>query len=162
MSTSKLPQRWEYASPRLERYNDFPSVNIRGEAAPGLSSGDAMQAMEELANQLPDGFGFEWTGMSLQEQKSGSLSLIVVFLRLAALYESWSLPAAVMLVVPLGILGEVLSAISRGLSIDIYFQVGFLTTVGLSAKNAILIVGFAKSLFESGLSLWNRSLKQFA
>lgn len=154
--------RWEYASPRLERYNGFPSVNIQGEAAPGLSSGDAMEAMEELAGQLPEGFGFEWTGMSLQEQQSGSqapllyaLSLIVVFLSLAALYESWSVPAAVMLVVPLGILGAVLFAISRGLSNDIYFQVGLLTTVGLSAKNAILIVEFAKSLFESGLSLWD-------
>lgn len=154
--------RWEYASPRLERYNGFPSVNIQGEAAPGLSSGDAMLAMEELAGQLPEGFGFEWTGMSLQEQQSGSqapllyaLSLIVVFLSLAALYESWSVPVAVMLVVPLGILGAVLFAMSRGLSNDIYFQVGLLTTVGLSAKNAILIVEFAKSLFESGLSLWD-------
>lgn len=154
--------RWEYASPRLERYNGFPSVNIQGEAAPGLSSGDAMQAMEELVDQLPEGFGFEWTGMSLQEQQSGSqapllyaLSLIVVFLSLAALYESWSVPAAVMLVVPLGILGAVVFAITRGLSNDIYFQVGLLTTVGLSAKNAILIVEFAKSLFESGLSLWD-------
>ncbi len=152
--------RWEYASPRLERYNGFPSINIAGEAAPGLSSGDAMQAMEELAAQLPPGFGFEWTGMSLQEQQSGNqapllyaLSLIVVFLSLAALYESWSVPAAVMLAVPLGVLGAVLFAISRGMSNDIYFQVGLLTTVGLSAKNAILIVEFAKSLFESGLSL---------
>ena len=152
--------RWQYASPRLERYNGFPSVNIQGEAAPGLSSGDAIAAMEELAAQLPAGFGYEWTGMSLQEKESGNqapllyaLSILVVFLCLAALYESWSVPAAVILVVPLGILGAVCFAIGRGLSNDVYFQVGLLTTVGLSAKNAILMVEFAKSLLESGMEL---------
>lgn len=152
--------RWVYGSPRLERYNGVSSVNIQGQGAPGVSSGRAMEVMENLAAQLPPGIGFEWTGMSLQEKESGdqapllyALSILVVFLCLAALYESWSVPFSVMLVVPLGVLGALLFAMGRGLSNDVYFQVGLLTTVGLSAKNAILIVEFAKDLYEDGMDL---------
>ncbi len=158
--------RWVYGSPRLERYNGVPSVNIQGQAAPGLSSGVAMEAMEELVTQLPPGFDFAWTGMSRQEQETGdqgpllySLSILVVFLCLAALYESWSVPFAVMLVVPLGVIGAVAFAMLRGFANDIYFQVALVTTVGLSSKNAILIVEFAKSLYESGMSLLNATLE---
>ncbi|WP_036768558.1 efflux RND transporter permease subunit [Photorhabdus australis] len=150
---SKEP--WTYGSPRLERYNGLPSMEILGEAAPGKSTGDAMALMEELASQLPNGIGFDWTGMSYQERLSGNqapalyaLSLIVVFLCLAALYESWSIPFSVMLVVPLGIVGALLATTFRGLDNDVYFKVGLLTTIGLSAKNAILIVEFAKDLME--------------
>ena len=152
--------RWVFGSPRLERYNGVPSINIQGQGAPGVSSGDAMQAMEEHAGQLPKGIGYEWTGLSLQEKESGAqapllyaLSILVVFLCLAALYESWSVPIAVILVVPLGVLGAVLFAMSRGLMNDVYFQVGLLTTIGLSSKNAILIVEFAKTLYEQGKPL---------
>ncbi len=151
---------WTYGSPRLERYNGVPSLNIQGQAAEGLSSGVGMQAMEELAATLPAGFGYEWTGMSLQEKQTGdqgpmlyALSILIVFLCLAALYESWSVPFAVILVVPLGILGAVLFAMARGFSNDIYFQVALLTTIGLSAKNAILIVEFAKDLYDAGMDL---------
>ncbi|WP_445496594.1 efflux RND transporter permease subunit [Photorhabdus sp. SF281] len=150
---SKEP--WTYGSPRLERYNGLPSMEILGEAAPGKSTGDAMALMEKLASQLPNGIGFDWTGMSYQERLSGNqapalyaLSLIVVFLCLAALYESWSIPFSVMLVVPLGIVGALLATTFRGLDNDVYFKVGLLTTIGLSAKNAILIVEFAKDLME--------------
>lgn len=146
---------WEYGSPRLERYNGLPSMEILGEAAPGKSTGEAMALMEELASQLPEGVSFDWTGMSYQERLAGNqapalivISAIVVFLCLAALYESWSIPFSVMLVVPLGILGAVVAASMRGLENDVYFKVGMLTTIGLSAKNAILIVEFAKDLME--------------
>ncbi|MFP1725679.1 efflux RND transporter permease subunit [Lonsdalea quercina] len=146
---------WEYGSPRLERYNGLPSMEILGEAAPGKSTGEAMAMMEELASQLPEGVNFDWTGMSYQERLAGNqapalivISAIVVFLCLAALYESWSIPFSVMLVVPLGILGAVVAASMRGLENDVYFKVGMLTTIGLSAKNAILIVEFAKDLME--------------
>ncbi|MFP1722143.1 efflux RND transporter permease subunit [Lonsdalea quercina] len=146
---------WEYGSPRLERYNGLPSMEILGEAASGKSTGEAMALMEELASQLPEGINFDWTGMSYQERLAGNqapalivISAIVVFLCLAALYESWSIPFSVMLVVPLGILGAVVAASMRGLENDVYFKVGMLTTIGLSAKNAILIVEFAKDLME--------------
>ncbi|AYA40977.1 multidrug efflux RND transporter permease subunit [Xenorhabdus nematophila] len=153
MDVSKEP--WIYGSPRLERYNGLPSMEIVGEAAPGKSTGDAMVLMEQLASQLPPGIGYDWTGMSYQERLSGNqapalyaLSLIVVFLCLAALYESWSIPFSVMLVVPLGVIGALLATSIRGLDNDVYFKVGLLTTIGLSAKNAILIVEFAKDLME--------------
>jgi multidrug efflux pump len=156
---------WIYGSPRLERYNGVSSVNIQGGGAPGVSSGEAMLAMEELIAQLPEGIGYQWTGLSLQERQSGdqapmlyALSILIVFLCLAALYESWSVPFSVMLVVPLGVLGAVSFALLRGLSNDVYFQVGLLTTIGLSSKNAILIVEFAKALYEDGMDLIDATL----
>ncbi len=152
--------RWIYGSPRLERYNGVPSLNIIGQGAPGVSSGDAMLAAEEIVAKLPLGIGYQWTGMSFQERESGNqapllyaLSILIVFLCLAALYESWSVPFAVILVVPLGVIGAVLFAMGRGLSNDVYFQVGLLTTIGLAAKNAILIVEFARALYEDGMDL---------
>ena len=157
---------WTYGSPKLERYNGVSSVNIQGNAAPGYSTGDAMDAMEELTAKLPAGFGFEWTGLSYQERQSGdqapalyALSLLVVFLCLAALYESWSIPFAVMLVVPLGVIGAVLAATFRGLENDVFFQVGLLTTIGLSAKNAILIAEFALELEQKGEHLVKATLE---
>ncbi|AYM77682.1 multidrug efflux pump subunit AcrB [Janthinobacterium sp. HH103] len=157
--------KWIYASPRLERYNGLPSVEILGTPAPGQSTGAAMNAMEEMVAKLPPGIGFSWTGVSLEERESGSqtpqlyaLSLLIVFLCLAALYESWSIPFSVLLVVPLGVIGAVLGTWLFGLSNDVYFQVGLLTVVGLSAKNAILIVEFAKEMQESGMSLLDATL----
>ena len=151
---------WSFGSPRLERYNGVPAMEIVGEAALGKSTGDAMAAIEQMVKQLPEGVGIEWTGLSFQERQAGSqapalyaISLLVVFLCLAALYESWSIPFSVMLVVPLGVLGAILAATLRGLENDVYFQVGLLTTIGLSAKNAILIVEFAKELYDKGMGL---------
>ncbi|OZG41940.1 hydrophobe/amphiphile efflux-1 family RND transporter [Aeromonas sp. A35_P] len=192
---------WSFGSPRLERYNGVPAMEIVGEAAPGKSTGDAMAAIEQMVKQLPEGIGIEWTGLSYQERQAGSqapgkstgdamaaieqmvkqlpegigiewtglsyqerqagsqapalyaISLLVVFLCLAALYESWSIPFSVMLVVPLGVLGAIVAATLRGLENDVYFQVGLLTTIGLSAKNAILIVEFAKELYDRGMGL---------
>jgi multidrug efflux pump len=151
---------WIYGSPRLERYNGLSSLNIQGSPAPGKSSGDAIKAMEKIAAQLPPGIGYEWTGLSAQELESGNqapalygISILVVFLLLAALYESWSIPLSVIMVIPLGIIGALLATTLRGLSNDIYFQVGLLTTMGLASKNAILIVEFAKDLYEKGMGL---------
>jgi multidrug efflux pump len=151
---------WIMGSPKLERYNGTSSVEILGMPAPGLSTGSAMAEMAKLAARLPPGFGYDWTGLSYEEQQSGSqttllytLSMVVVFLCLAALYESWAIPAAVILVIPLGIVGVVLATFLRGMDNDVYFQVGLLTTMGLASKNAILIVEFAKENYESGMSL---------
>ena len=151
---------WIYGSPKLERFNGVPSAEVLGMPAPGLSTGTAMAAMEKLAKKLPLGIDYEWTGLSYEEQRSGSqagslyaISMIVVFLCLAALYESWSIPLAVILIVPLGVLGVILATLGRGLSNDIFFQVGLLTTIGLSAKNAILIVEFAKKNYADGTPL---------
>ena len=157
--------RWETGSPRLERYNGYSAVEIVGEAAPGVSTGTAMDIMESLVKQLPNGFGLEWTAMSYQERLSGAqapalyaISLLVVFLCLAALYESWSVPFSVMLVVPLGVIGALLATWMRGLENDVYFQVGLLTVIGLSAKNAILIVEFANELNQKGEDLLTATL----
>ena len=151
---------WTYGSPKLERYDGVASLEFLGAPAPGKSSGDALTAMEKLTAQLPKGIGYDWTGLSYEERLSGSqagmlyaISLTVVFLCLAALYESWSIPVAVMLVVPLGIIGTVLATMLRGLSNDVFFQVGLLTTVGLASKNAILIVEFAKENHDAGMEL---------
>ena len=167
---------WTYGSPRLERYNGVSSMNIQGTPAPGISSGDAMVAMEEIVAKLPEmglqGFDFEWTGLSLEERESGAqapflyaLSLLIVFLCLAALYESWSIPFSVLLVVPLGIVGALLLTFggmvllqNPNLSNNIYFQVAIIAVIGLSAKNAILIVEFAKELQEQGEELFEATL----
>ncbi|WLI75848.1 multidrug efflux RND transporter permease AcrD [Kosakonia sp. H02] len=158
--SSFATSRWETGSPRLERYNGYAAVEIVGEAAPGISTGTAMDVMEKLVSQLPTGFGLEWTAMSYQERLSGAqapalyaVSLLVVFLCLAALYESWSVPFSVMLVVPLGVIGALLATWMRGLENDVYFQVGLLTVIGLSAKNAILIVEFANDMNAKGEDL---------
>ncbi|WMI97322.1 efflux RND transporter permease subunit [Pseudomonas chlororaphis subsp. aurantiaca] len=156
---------WSYGSPLLERYNGISSLEVVGDPAPGVSSGVAMDVVESIVKQLPEGIGYEWTGQSYQLRLSGSqapllygISILFVFLCLAALYESWSVPFSVMLVVPLGVVGAVLATRFSGLSNDVYFQVGLLTTVGLSAKNAILIVEFAKHLQEQGASLLEATL----
>ena len=146
---------WEYGSPRLERYNGVAAVEIQGQGAEGVSSGDAMAEIERLVSELPPGYTAAWTAMSYQERQAGNqstmlyiLSLLIVFLALAALYESWSVPTAVLMVAPLGVLGAVLAAMMRGYELDVYFQVGMLTTVGLTSKNAVLIIEFAKQNYE--------------
>jgi len=157
---------WGAASPQLQRYNGFPAMTLSGQAAPGKASSDAMAEMARLAAELPDGIGFEWSGLSFEEEQGAgqvpllmALSLLVVFLLLAALYESWSIPVAVLLVVPLGILGALLFGMARGMALDVYFNIGIITIIGLSAKNAILIVEYAKELEEAGKSLSEATLE---
>jgi len=152
--------RWIQGASQLTRYNGYPAISISGEAAPGHSTGEAMIEIQRLVAQLPAGMGMEWTGLSLEEKISGAqapillgLSLLVVFLCLAALYESWSIPTAVLLVVPLGVLGAVLAVTLRGMPNDVCFKVGLITIIGLSAKNAILIIEFAKTLYDEGHDL---------
>jgi multidrug efflux pump len=157
---------WGFGSPRLERYNGNPAFEILGEAAPGKSSGYAMELIDQMVKRLPAGIGYEWTGASFQEMQAGTqapglyaISLLVVFLSLAALYESWTVPFSVMLAVPIGVLGALLATSARGLENDVYFQVGLLTTIGLSAKNAILIVEFAKRRCDKGKDLVEATVK---
>jgi multidrug efflux pump len=151
--------KWAYGSPQLQRYNGVPSIEIQGQGAPGYSTGQAIKTMQTIAQKLPAGVGYEWTGISLQQVQAGSqapllygLSILVVFLSLAALYESWSIPISVIMVVPIGVLGALGAATAFGMENDVYFQVGLLTTIGLSAKNAILIVEFARDLQAQGRS----------
>ncbi|HEX5463888.1 MAG TPA: efflux RND transporter permease subunit, partial [Burkholderiales bacterium] len=151
---------WTYGSPKLERYNGQSSIEILGEPAPGYSSGQAMAEMEKLAAKLPAGFGYQWTGLSYEQQRGGSqtlflylISIFAVFLALTALYESWSIPLSVILVVPLGVVGAIVFTLLRGLDNDVFFQVGLLTTVGLAVKNAILIVQFAVDNIKAGMDL---------
>jgi multidrug efflux pump len=156
---------WSSGAPRLERFNGFPSVNIQGEPVPGKSSGEAMQAMEEIVAKLPQGIGYEWTGLSYQERMGGSqapllyaLSVIVIFLCVAALYESWPIPIANLLMLPLGLFGAALATWLRGMHNDVYFQIGFLTTLGLTTKNAILIIQFAQQRMAHGEGLIEATL----
>jgi multidrug efflux pump len=151
---------WEYGSPRLERYNGVPAMEINGQGAPGVSTGEAMAEVEQLVAQLPEGFGIEWTALSYQEREAGAqtpllyaLSLLIVFLCLAALYESWTIPTAVLMVAPIGILGAALATTLLGMQRDVYFQVAMLTTVGLTSKNSILIIEFATTNLEKGMDL---------
>jgi multidrug efflux pump len=164
--SSLTSERWVYASPRLERYNSFPSLEFLGEPAAGRSSGEAMQAMEEIVTKLPRGIGFEWTGLSYQERMAQaqagllySFSILVIFLVLAALYESWTVPISIMLALPLGVIGGVLASSYRGMPNDVYFQIGLLTVLGLTTKNAILIVQFAKIRLEEGTGLIDATLE---
>jgi hydrophobe/amphiphile efflux-1 (HAE1) family protein len=157
---------WTFGAPQLTRYNGMSSVELIGDSAPGISSGDALDAVEAVMQQMPRGIGYEWTGKSYQERLSGAqapllyaVSILFVFLCLAALYESWSVPFSVILGVPLGILGALIATTMAGLENDVYFQVGLLTTVGLSAKNAILIVEYAKALQEQGVALVDATLQ---
>ena len=158
--------RWTSASPRLERFNAFPSLNIWAEPAPGKSSGDAMRAMEEIVAKLRKGIGLDWTGLSYQERMASSqapllyaFSLIVIFLCLAALYESWTIPISILLVLPLGVIGGILASSFRGLPNDVYFQIGLLTTLGLTTKNAILIVQYAMNKLQEGMGLIEATLE---
>ncbi|NLH42014.1 MAG: efflux RND transporter permease subunit [Planctomycetes bacterium] len=156
---------WFMGSPKLERFNGFPSINILGESAPGCSSGEAMAAMEGFVKKLPQGLGFDWTGLSYQERQAGTqtiplyaFSILIIFLCVAALYESWTIPFVNMLMLPLGVFGATLAAWSRGMSNDVYFQIGFLTTLGLSTKNAILIIQFAQDRLHHGEGLVEATL----
>jgi HAE1 family hydrophobic/amphiphilic exporter-1 len=157
---------WTSGSPKLERFNGFPSMNIWGEAAPGRSSGEAMEAMEDFVKRLPQGVGHDWTGLSYQERQAGAqaaplyaFSILVIFLCLAALYESWPIPISILLALPLGAIGGVLGSTLRGLPNDVYFQIGLLTTLGLTTKNAILIVQFAKARVDEGKGLIESTLE---
>ena len=157
---------WTSGSPKLERFNGFPSMNLLGESAPGRSSGEAMEAMEGFVKKLPQGIGFDWTGLSYQERQAGSqaaplyaFSILVIFLCLAALYESWPIPISILLALPLGIIGGVIGSTLRGLPNDVYFQIGLLTTLGLTTKNAILIVQFAKARADEGMGLIEATLE---
>jgi HAE1 family hydrophobic/amphiphilic exporter-1 len=157
---------WSSGSPKLERYNAFPAINIWGEAAPGRSSGDAMKAMEEIASKLPQGIGFDWTGLSYQERMAGAqapllyaFSILVIFLCLAALYESWPIPISILMALPLGAIGGVIGSTWKSMPNDVYFQIGLLTTLGLTTKNAILIVQFAKARVEEGMGLIEATLQ---
>ncbi|MDD2390421.1 MAG: efflux RND transporter permease subunit [Desulfobacterales bacterium] len=157
---------WTFGSPKLERYNSFPSINIWGEAAPGRSSGDAMQAMEDAAGRLPDGIGYDWTGLSYQERMASSqapllyaFSVLVIFLCLAALYESWPIPISILMTLPLGVVGGVIASSWMGLPNDVYFQIGLLTLLGLATKNAILIVQFARARVDDGMPLVDATLE---
>ena len=152
--------RWATGSPKLERFNGFPSINIWGEPAPGYSSGEAMVAIEEIIAKLPPGIGYDWTGLSYQERQGGSqapllyaFSIFAIFLCLAALYESWPIPIAILLTMPLGVIGGVIASSQRGMPNDVYFQIGLLITLGLTTKNAILIVQFAKAKVDEGVGL---------
>ncbi|MBW2177729.1 MAG: efflux RND transporter permease subunit [Deltaproteobacteria bacterium] len=158
--------RWTQGSPKLERYNAFPSINIWGEPAPGRSSGEAMAAMEELVSKLPQGIGYDWTGLSYQERMAGAqapllyaFSIFVIFLCLAALYESWPIPIAILLTLPLGVIGGVIASSMMGMPNDVYFQIGLLTVLGLTTKNAILIVQFARARVDEGASLTEATLE---
>jgi len=158
--------RWSIGSPKLERYNAFPAINIWGEPAPGRSSGEAMQAIEEIIARLPRGIGYDWTGLSYQERMAGSqapllyaFSIFVIFLCLAALYESWPIPIAILLTLPLGVIGGVIASSLRGMSNDVYFQIGLLTTLGLTTKNAILIIQFARARVDEGARLTAATLE---
>ncbi len=158
--------RWVYGPPRLERYNGVPAMNIQGEPAPGYSSGDAMKAMEELMTRLPSGVSYQWTGLSYQERQAESqagllyaFSVLVIFLVLAALYESWTVPISILLALPLGVIGGVVASSLRGLPNDVYFQIGLLTVLGLTTKNAILIVQFAQTHLEQGMGLVEATLR---
>jgi len=157
--------KWQYGSPRLERYNGIPSVEVMGQAAPGISTGEAMEEMEKMAAQLPPGIGYEWTGLSYEEKKAGAqapalyaISLLVVFLSVAALYESWTIPFVNMLMIPLGLVGAITAVSLRILPNDIYLQIGLLTTIGLSTKNAILIIQFIKEQMHQGHELVDATL----
>jgi len=157
---------WTQASPRLERYNAFPAINVWGEPAPGRSSGEAMAAMEAIVAKLPQGIGFDWTGLSYQERMAGSqatllyaFSIFVIFLCLAALYESWPIPISILMTLPLGAIGGVIASTWRGLPNDVYFQIGLLTTMGLTTKNAILIVQFARARVDEGARLTAATLE---
>jgi HAE1 family hydrophobic/amphiphilic exporter-1 len=157
---------WTYGSPRLQRFNGFPSITILGESAPGRSSGEAMEAMEGFVRELPKGLGFDWSGLSYQERQAGAqtiplyaFSILVIFLCLAALYESWPIPISILLALPLGAIGGVIGSSIRGLPNDVYFQIGLLTTLGLTTKNAILIVQFAKARVEEGMGLIEATLE---
>jgi multidrug efflux pump len=157
--------RWQFGSPRLERYNGIPSVEVLGQAAPGISTGEAMAEVEKMASQLPPGIGYEWTGLSYEERNAGAqapalyaISLLVVFLAVAALYESWTIPFVNLLMLPLGLVGAVVAVKLRMFPNDVYLQIGLLTTVGLSTKNAILIIQFIKQQMHDGHELVEATL----